>query len=170
MSKETKAKQPEQLGLVDLYKEEQELKERLEAVRQKRADMAKEQANQIRQRVVDTLVELSHVIEPLVNQDAWSWRASAELENVLDALDLAPKEAKPVVVEPEQEELIIGYLKSQPNGATIDAISAGIKDAKGEVRWQVGSLRPKLPVLVKKGTVKSKPNPNNQRQNIYFVE
>lgn len=157
-------------GLVDLFKEEQELQARLEQIKQRKADLAREQAEGIRTDVLKRLTEVSQLIGPLVEQEAWSWRSMPEFEGILNELELMPKEAKPVEVSAELKELVVGFLKTKPHGATIDDIANGLKDAAGEPRYKVGSLRPKLPVLVKDGSVKSKPNPQNLRQNLYLVE
>lgn len=157
-------------GQVDLYKRRQELLAELQDVEMRAKELAIQQATEIRREVVEQLEEVVARIAPLVEQDAWSWRTTPELERVIEALDLAPKEAKPVEVPAEMKELIIGFLKEKPHGCTVDEIAAGIQDAEKQPRWKVGSLRPKMPVLVQSGAIKSKPNPSNLRQNIYFVE
>jgi hypothetical protein len=67
-------------------------------------------------------------------------------------------------------EIVVEYVKSKPHGCTIDEIAAGTKDNAGSPRRKVGSLRPQLPLLVRSGQIKQKPNPQNLRQNLYFVE
>lgn len=169
MATPSKSKQS-QPGLVDLFKEEQELRARLEALQQRKADMAREQAESIRQDVLKALAGISEQIAPLVEQEAWSWRALPEFEGVLAELELQPKEPKPIEVPDEMRELIVGFLETKPHGATIDDIASGVVDDSKQPRWKVGSLRPKMPILVKEGSVKSKPNPQNGRQNLYFIE
>lgn len=167
MAAPSKSKPSSQPGLVDLYKEEQELQARLEEIKQRKSDLAREQAEEIRTDVLKRLTEISKLITPLVEQEAWSWRQMTEFEGILNELELMPKEAKPVQLNEELQELVLEFVKGKPHGVGIDDIANGIKDATGQPRWKVPSLRPQLPLLVKGGKLKVRPD---GRRNVYFVE
>jgi len=165
----TTSKQP-QLGLSDLFKEEQELQKQLEAIRIKKADMAREQAESIRNDVLKALQDISNQIAPLVEQDSWSWRALPDFEIVLSELELMPREPKALEMNQEMAEIVAEFVKSMVHGCTIDQISEGILDSNNKPRWKVGTLRPQVPQFVKAGLIKQRPNPANGRQNLYFIE
>jgi hypothetical protein len=167
MATPSKAKPSSQPGLVDLFKEEQELQARLDEIKQRKADLAREQAQEIRNDVLKRLTDIAGLIAPLMEQEAWSWRSMVEFEGVLSELELMPKEAKPIVANNELHELVVEYVKSKPHGVGIDDIANNIRDTSGQPRWKVPSLRPQLPLMVKEGKLKVRPD---GRRNIYFVE
>lgn len=170
MAAPTKSKNQPSVNLTDLFEQEEALKQQLESLRLKKQELIRKQADEIREDVLGRLTEISKLISPLMDDEAWSWRQFAEFESVLNELELQPKEAKPVQANTEIHELVLEFVKTKPNGVGIDDIANGIKDSTGQPRWKVPSLRPQLPLLVKDGKLKVKPDPTNGRRNLYFVE
>lgn len=161
-------KQPS-LNLSDLFAEEEKLRQQLEEIKTKKLEAIRKQADEIREQVLEKLMEIAKTISPLMDDEAWSWRQFSEFEGVLAELELQPKEAKPVQPNAELHELVLGFIASKPHGVGIDDIANGIKDSSGQPRWKVPSLRPQLPLLVRDGKVKVKPDPSNGRRNLYFI-
>lgn len=155
------------LGLVELYKQEEMIKQQLEEVRQKRIEATRKQADEIRADVLVRLQDIVQMITPLIDDDMWSWRSTGEFDGVLIDLDLQPKEAKPIELSEEFKELVVGFLRSQPHGCDINKLAEGIKGKDGTPAYGVATLRQRMPKAVQDGICKSK---KDGRSNIYFIE
>lgn len=149
-------------GLVELAKKRQQLQLELERLEQEEREIARKEADNIKREVQIVLEELSQKIQPLIAQGVWNWR-SGEFDQSLDAMGLATDEPKPVTVDEETKTKIINVLKSSPVGLGVDEIATklGVK---------VGSLRPKMPVLVKDAVLAVSPDPANGRRNLYTTK
>lgn len=141
----------------------------LEEIRSKREEKRKAETDKIKQEVISKLNEIGRLIDPYIKADDWSWRSSPQMEGLIAAIELQPKEAKPIVISSDFRELVVNFIKSKPDGVTIADIAKGLVDAKGEPRYAEGSLRPKLPILVSEKILKTLPNPINKKQLLYFV-
>lgn len=148
------------VGIVDIVKKRQELERQLDLLKQQEIDLAKKQIGEIKREVQITLEELAQKIEPLIAQGIWSWK-SGEFDQALKIMDLGTNEPKPIEVSDDLKNKILEVLKGGALGVDEIATKLGLK---------VGSLRPKMPVLVVNGSVKVKPDPNNGRRNLYLVE
>ena len=167
MAKPTTAPRQSAPGLVELYNEERDLKARLEKIQQDRKELTRQQSSKIREEVVDKLQIIARLISPLMEDENWSWRATGEFDGVLAELELQPKEAKPIELTEEFKELMVGFLRSQPHGASIDKLAEGIKNKEGKPVYGVPTLRQRLPKAVQEGVIKVR---KDGRSNIYFVE
>lgn len=155
------------VSITDIFAEEEKLRQQLEELRIKKTEMIREQSTQIRKEVVDRLQQIVNLIEPLMESQDWSWRATGEFDGVLAELELAPREPKPVELTEEFKELVIGYLKSQPYPVDIKKLADGVKGKDGQPAYGVPTLRQRLPVAVEQGIIKVR---KDGRANLYFVE
>jgi hypothetical protein len=166
MATKPKANQSEQLDLDQLVNQEAQLRKQLEELQQSKKNYYLHKSEEIQKSVSQKLKEIQSLISPLLDDDAWTWK---NYEMTLDSLGLKSKEAKPLEVSEEFVELVVEFLKTKPSGATINDISEGIVDSNGKSRYVIGSLRPKLPLLVAEKHIKSKKSPVG-RMKLYYVE
>lgn len=157
-----KSKPSSQPGLVELSKKRQQLQLELEKLEQEEREIARREADTIKREVQVVLEELSQKIHPLIAQGVWNWR-SGEFDQSLEAMGLGTHEPKPITVDDETKNKILEALKSSPVGL-------GVDDIANKIGVKVGSLRPKMPVLVKDGVLAVSPDPNNGRRNLYNIK
>lgn len=146
-------------AIVDLFNEEKELQQKLLEIRQKRSELARQQAGEIRKQVADSLEKIVALINPLVEQDAWTWR-TPEFDDVLQDLDLLPREARAVVVPEDKQKSIVDAVKSSPDGMDIKKIA-------DMLRLKPTSIARFMPILVEQKLLKVRPD---GRRNIYYVD
>jgi hypothetical protein len=154
------AKPTQITGIVDIVKKRQELEKQLDMLKQQEIDLARKQVGEIKREVQIAMEELAQKIEPLISQELWSWK-SGEFDQALKIMGLSTNEPKEIVVKDELKNKIVECLKSGP---------LGVDDIATKLAVKVGSLRPKMPILVASGVLKTKPDPMNGRRNLYLVE
>lgn len=146
--------------LDDIRQQEMDLVKQLEAIRAERLDLARKEAENTKKQIAVELEELAAKISELRDENLWTW--GPEHEQALDSMGLVTDEPKAKAVDEDFAKKVIELLTGK-SGMTVD-------DLKTSLGISLPTVRQKMPAIVARGDVKSKPNPANQRQNLYFIE